>query len=78
MLLKEKVSSGYSQSITEEKHGDRRRKNGFNLKEGRFRLDIQKKSSTVRQWNRLPREVMGAPPLETFRVRLDGALNNLV
>ena len=31
----------------------------------------------VRQWHRLPREV-GAPSLEVFKARLDGALRNLV
>jgi len=31
----------------------------------------------VKHWNRLPREVADAPSLETFKVRLDGALNNL-
>ena len=29
----------------------------------------------VRQWHRLPRQVVDAPSLETFRVRLDGALS---
>ncbi|KFW61409.1 hypothetical protein AS28_12638, partial [Pygoscelis adeliae] len=55
--------------------------NGFKLKGGRFRLDIRKKFFTlrvVRHWHRLPREVVDAPSLETFQVRLDGALNNLV
>jgi len=32
----------------------------------------------VRHWNRLPREVVDAPSLETFKARLDGALSNLV
>ncbi|KFQ93867.1 hypothetical protein Y956_04727, partial [Nipponia nippon] len=55
--------------------------NGFELKEGRFRLDIRKKFFTmrvVRHWNRLPREAVDVPSLEVFRARLDGALSNLV
>jgi len=30
----------------------------------------------VKQQNRLPREVVGVPSLETFKVKLDGALSN--
>ena len=55
--------------------------NYFKLKEGRFRLDIRKKFFTVRMvkhWIRLPRQVVDAPSLETFRVRLDHALSNLI
>ena len=44
------------------------------LKEGRFRLDIRNEffmMRAVKQWNRLPREVVDAPSL-------DGALSNLI
>ncbi|KFM14143.1 hypothetical protein AS27_05573, partial [Aptenodytes forsteri] len=55
--------------------------NGFKLKGGRFRLDIRKKFFTLRvvtHWHRLPREMVAAPSLETFKVRLDGALSSLI
>jgi len=32
----------------------------------------------VKHWNGLPREVVEAPSLETFKTRLDRALSNLV
>ena len=38
-------------------------------------MDIKKKSFTVRvvrHWKRLPREVVGAPSLETTKVQVDG------
>jgi len=60
---------------------DRTRSNGFEQKEGRFRLGIRKKFFTVRvvkPWHRLPREVVEAPSLKTFKVRLDRALRNLI
>ncbi|KAK4821346.1 hypothetical protein QYF61_018251 [Mycteria americana] len=55
---------------------DRTRGSGFTLKEGRLRLGIRNKFFTMRvvkHWNRLPRELVDGPSLETFkgRFRLD-------
>ncbi|KAK4819098.1 hypothetical protein QYF61_025357 [Mycteria americana] len=55
---------------------NRTRGNGFKLKEGRYKDDFAMRM--VKHWNRLPREVVDAPSLETFKVRLDGALSNLI
>jgi len=32
----------------------------------------------VKHWKRLPSEVVDSPSLETLKVRLDGALSNLI
>lgn len=32
----------------------------------------------VRHWNKLTREVVGAPSLETFQVKVNGALSSLM
>jgi len=60
---------------------NRTRSNGFKLKEGRFRLYIRKMFFTMRMvkhWHRLPRDMVDAPSLETFKARLDGAQSNLI
>ena len=52
----------------------RTRWNSFKLRQGRLRLDIRRKfftQSMVTHWNRLPRESVDAPSLETFKARLD-------
>ena len=51
------------------------------MKKGKFRLDVKRKLFTwrvVKHWKRLPREVVDAPPLEAFNIRLDGALGSLM
>jgi len=60
---------------------NRTRSNGFTLKEDKFRLDTRRIFFTLRlvkHWNGLPRKVVDVPSLETFQVRLDGALRHLV
>ena len=60
---------------------DRTRGDGFKLRQGRFKLDIRRKLFTQRmvtRWNRLAREVVDAPSLETFQARLDVAQGCLV
>lgn len=52
---------------------DQAKGNGFKLKEGGVRLDIRKKSFTVRgvrHWDRLSREAMNAPSLEVIQAKL--------
>lgn len=52
---------------------DRRKGNGFKLKEGMFRIDVREKFFTrrlVRHWNRLAREAGDAQFLEVLKARL--------
>ena len=44
-------------------------------------MDIRRKFYTirvVRQWHRLPGEVVDVPSLETVKITLDRALSNLI
>ena len=55
-------------------YGDRTRRNSFKFRKGRFRLDIRRKSFTVRlvrHWDRFPSVVVDALSLEACNARLD-------
>ena len=60
---------------------DRTRGNVFQLRQGRLNLHVRRKFFTQRavtHWNRLPKEVVGAPSLEAFKASLDVSLGSLV
>jgi len=52
------------------------RRNGHRLHHRRVRLDIRKNlfsERAVRQWHRMPREVVASPSLEAFKDHVDVA-----